>query len=399
MRVAVIATIMFAARGIASAQQRVIPILTALIAAAIVLLCSFPAITSAQSVSSAVASIYRGSANVPTNIPGVYRYPAPPDDFDALGATDEERASYGFPPRPDVRTDPDGYVKWTRAMKVAKVRWTGNLKDMGIASVPGMPARSPLEAAPNISAHPGKVYYYNWSGVANTNSNRVWSDKTSFDIVYSDFNVPVAQQPFGSCDGGADIEVSWNGIDGFVNGDVLQGGSMSQAYCNNGSRTNSYCGWVEWYPSYQILCQFDVNPGDDMYVVTYNVTGGGTNPGNVYIEDLTLQTASSVQLTWIKGPGLVGNSADYIVERPCCSGSKFYPLANYLQNFWASSYSGTPQGNYYAGGQASITYLINMVDDADDQIISFPKAGSAGEGLYSVFFQDDNCAMSGGCAQ
>jgi len=31
-----------------------------------------------------------------------------------------------------------------------------------------------------------------------------------------------------------------------------------------------YCGWVEWYPSYNILCQFDVNPGDDMFVETWD---------------------------------------------------------------------------------------------------------------------------------
>ena len=68
-------------------------------------------------------------------------------------------------------------------------------------------------------------YTTNWSGVGNSNTLTKWNPKTSFDSVYSQFNVPVVQQAFDVCDGGYDWEVTWNGIDGFKNGTVLQGGS------------------------------------------------------------------------------------------------------------------------------------------------------------------------------
>jgi hypothetical protein len=39
-----------------------------------------------------------------------------------------------------------------------------------------------------------------------------------------------------------------------------------------------------------------------------------------------------------------------------------------------------------------------MLDDAGDQFISYPLAGSAGyEGKYAIAFYDENCAYSGGC--
>jgi hypothetical protein len=96
----------------------------------------------------------------------------------------------------------------------------------------------------------------------------------------------------------------------------------------------NYCGWVEWYPSYPILCAFTLYPGDDIYVETYSPSGG-PNEGFVYVEDETTLTYGTFGLTYLGGQPLVGNSAEYIVERPCCRGTNLYPLANYVWNFWA----------------------------------------------------------------
>jgi hypothetical protein len=49
-----------------------------------------------------------------------------------------------------------------------------------------------------------------------------WNAQSSSSYVISVFNVPVAQDAIGFCDGATDWEVSWNGIDGYNNGDVLQ---------------------------------------------------------------------------------------------------------------------------------------------------------------------------------
>jgi hypothetical protein len=73
-----------------------------------------------------------------------------------------------------------------------------------------------------------------------------------------------------------------------------------------------------------------------MYVESYSPLGG-FNEGFVYIEDMTTLTYGTYGLTYVTGPPLVGNSADYIVEHPCCRGSNLYTLANYVWSFWANS--------------------------------------------------------------
>jgi hypothetical protein len=75
------------------------------------------------------ARVIRASAaNVPTNISSIHTYAAPPKGFDPLAATDIERATYGFPARSDKQANPDQYALWERAMNVAKIRWSGELK-------------------------------------------------------------------------------------------------------------------------------------------------------------------------------------------------------------------------------------------------------------------------------
>jgi hypothetical protein len=275
---------------------------------------------------------------VPTNIPGVTTFAAPPAGFDAVHASDEALAAYGLPPRPDATGAPDAYAKWKRAMLTPAKRFTGPLRDMKMTST-----NAKFGPAPKLSAgttgSPTSASSYNWSGVVNTVPGlSSWSSKKSFYYVVSEFNVPVGRQSPESCDGGWDYEVSWNGIDGWSNGDVLQGGSLTAAYCSGSTTSTYYCGWVEWYPSYDILCEFGVNPGDDMYVETYDTSA--TN-GYVFIEDETLGVYGTYNLQPTETPYLVGNSAEYIVERPCCDNGYYDTLADYVMDFWADDYAYT----------------------------------------------------------
>jgi hypothetical protein len=262
-------------------------------------------------------------------------------------------------------------------------------------------AKQPATEA--LSAIPTQWLSYNWSGVANTNSLTSWNNKTSFNFITSVWNVPTAQPPFGACANGITgpfYEVSWNGIDGFSNGDVIQGGSLSTADC---SGNVGYIGWVEWYPSYPILALYcgsgpcPVNAGDDFWVITY-----GANSGYqfVFVEDITQGWGGTLELTWLTGPFLVGGSEEQIVERPCCNGDG-YPLAltNYIYDFFSYSFGYNGKGTqFYAGQQTAATAIITMVDDGNTQDISRVGQGSQGEqGKYSLWFFDENCAQSGGC--
>jgi len=335
----------------------------------------------------AARAIYESSAIISTNVAGVQTFPAPAADFSPIGASDETLAMYGFPPRPDKQNDAQGYALWERAMMRAKKRWSGQLKVHSEAA--SRPAA--LTKAQAVSAGPSVRTSSNWSGVANTNKLTKWNTNSSFASVFSQFTVPVVESPFGACDA-VDWEVTWNGIDGALNSDVLQGGSSSQAFCKNGTTSRTYFAWVEWYPSYSILEAFSVNPGDDMYVETFS-TSGGCNPGTVFVEDETTLQFGTFQLNWKTGPCLVGNSAEIIVERPFGDNNQFYPLANYIWNF-ALSWDFTGKGvKNDPGATTPQTALFQMVDDNDTQVISSATV----EGKESVYFLDEGCAYTGGC--
>jgi hypothetical protein len=339
-----------------------------------------------------LGAIYDASSTVRTNIDGIRTFFAPPAGFDAINETDEALATYGFPPRPNKESDPTSFARWAKAMAASKVRWNGELKHTGAYSRAAARASAPAGA----SATPTTDYYYNWSGFVNTNTLTKYNAKTSFYYVVSDFNVPVVNVP--SCDGGWDWEVSWNGIDGNQDGNaLLQGGSSSAAYCSGTTKVWSYYAWVEWFPAYDIIEEFGVNPGDDLYVETWDTSA---TQGYVYLVDETTGMSGVYGLTPNGGAGLIGNSAEYIVERPCCRSGNYYPLPTYVWDFWANSwadnfltYDEGKATTFYPGATTPATLLVNMVNDQDTEVISAPTA----EGKYGIFFEAEGCTTSGGC--
>lgn len=343
-----------------------------------------------------VQAIFASAPKDATRVKGVEVFADRPKGFNPLTANNHELAMYGLPQRPDKATDPKGYAIWERGMMALKYR-PSDVKAMPYSSTELRPAKGK-------GPTPTSVGSYNWSGFANTNTLKKWSKKASYDEVTSVWNVPNAQPPFGACANnitGPFYEVSWNGIDGFGSGDVVQGGSYSAADCY-GDR--SYIGWVEWYPSYSILELYcgsnpcPVSPGDDFWVVTYGVAGTATQ--SVYVEDITNQWGGTLSLSWVSGPGVIGNSEEWIVERPCCDGSGYpLPLANTIYDFFDYSFGYSGNGvQHFAGSQAASTYDIFMVDDGDTQTIEDATSGTAGyQGKYSIWFNTVGCALSGGC--
>lgn len=246
---------------------------------------------------------------------------------------------------------------------------------------------------------------YNWSGIGNTNHNKVWNNKTSFTQVYSVWSVPAALPAGGApCADGPWWEVTWNGIDGYVSGDVVQGGSSSYWDAGLCGGSVQYYGWVEWYPSYPILALncgnnlCPVSPGDDFFVVTY--ASPGFSNQNVFVDDLTQGWYGTTNLTWQSGPGVVGNVAEYIVERPCCYTDNFFPLSNYIYQFFSYSSANDAAGKqFYPGSASASTAIFTMYADDGSTPISQPvyygTAGNAGK--YSIWWEDGNCAYIGGC--
>jgi hypothetical protein len=357
-----------------------------------------------------VRAIYESAASIPTNVEGIHMFPEPPVGFKPLTASDEELAAYGFPPRPDKTEDPHGYEVWARVMSIPAKRWYGELKPSKAHSTLANRALSrPPAQVLESSATPANEP--NWSGVLNTISGTTFSTKTSFCCVAAEFVVPQPQQAFNGsggniCDGNTDQASFWVGQGGAPGpllgnqNNIAQTGVDILATCNN-SDGGAYA-WMEWFPaaSQQL---FNVSAGDDIYV-SVNVTSSTSGLFNIIDETSQIGQAFHISAPVSDSCGgqceLVGNEAEYIVERPAVGCNTCYtPLANYIWSLWDFARSKTFSKVYhYPGSSSSSTFVISMTDDAGDQIISAPTVGTAGTlGLEGMFVQDEHCARVGGC--
>jgi hypothetical protein len=344
----------------------------------VALLFSFTNLLAAQD--EAARAAYESSATMPTTVQGIRSFPAPPANFNPLTASELTLATYGLPPHPDRAVDPDGYAKWAKAMTHPTKRWDGELKATQIYHQPMKPAKTSAAAAAAATATVSNAASlgnsYNWSGAVNTNTLTKYNPKTSYYYIVSEFNVPVAKQ--ASCDGGWDYGSAWNGIDGFNSGDVLQGGVEFDAYCSGGTTSSFYSAWIEWYPFSETRV-FGVNAGDDIFVETWDTS---STQGYVYLADLTTATSAVYSLAPPSGTSLIGNSAEYVVERPGVNGG-LATLTNYISDFWAldADYNFKLTQNF-PGSTAPATWLLNMLDN-NGNVISVPTV----EGKYGIFFQ------------
>jgi len=391
------------------------------VAAVAVLIASFTIVAAAQREDA--HAILAAAPKINTSVAGVHAFPAPPSGFNPLTATNRELLTYGLPQRPDAAVTSSAYQHWEKAMQALQAcyqqaqvpgRTTSGVR--GAQACHGSDVQAKPYSSREMVSAPGPVALnvdgttaynsFNWSGIANTNKLKAWNKKTSFDEVVSVWNVPVSNHPFGNlpCSEGPWFEVTWNGIDGFNNGDVVQGGTAE--YWDDGGCGGpvEYFGWVEWYPSYSILEIFcggnpcPVGPGDDFEAITFGAQG--TAEQFVFVEDVTQQWSGTFGMTYVTGPGVVGSSAEYIVERPCCNGNNFYPLANYVWEFFDDSFAYDVYGTlFYPGSTSANTAIITMLADDGVTPISYPLFyGTAGnQGRYSIWMTDANCAYSGGC--
>ena len=360
--------------------------------------------------SDALRAIYKRSATIPTNVEGIRAYPTPPSGFDPLAASDEELAAYGIPMRPDKVHEPAEYRQWTRLamlMSNPHARWYGELKPRRVRGNLGTATLSPNgdqnrdQGAVFATSVQGK----GWSGVVNTVSGTTWSKTKSFQWVTGEFNVPYPQQAFSGsgniCDGDTDQASFWVGLGGLTvtgvnlgnQNNIAQAGIDIFAYCGIGTAQGAYA-WVEWFPGASVGL-YSVNAADDIMV---NITNTSATAGSFVVADYTNQTVAGYTITAPPGYKLVGNEAEYIVERPGGDQNTptgLYPLANYIWSFWDFTRSRAFTGTYYYPGNTnSSTYDVSMTDDSGSIIISVP---SIDKGLQNLFVYNQNCSYANGC--
>lgn len=365
----------------------------------------------AKAESDAARAIRSAAANVPTNIANIRTYADAPKGFDPVMASDEELATYGFPPRPDKVANPDHYALWERAMVAAKIRWHGDLKPLpgsGHAMIPNTPAQPGGQAQTQPQTGPTHWSNVAASGINLTNTLTKWSNTSSFNDIWTVISVPVAQIPFGSgscANSGSNdlITYSFAGIGGYIfyspaTGlplwqDAEEGGVIMDINCVFGTTYSAYVAWGSPFGGEV----FSVNPGDLFYT---EVQAHGPNSGSIFVEDLTTLTYNSYA---VGGFTISGNSAQWMVARPCCFNSGnpdgMWPLANTIGIFFdgGAVLNGSHKA-FYPGSQATSTQILTMTNDQFNQNIELVNQGSTGyEGTHGLWFQTTGCAFTPGC--
>jgi len=337
-----------------------------------------------------VANASQAASNqLPTNLPGATTAVAPPSGFDPLTASDEDLATYGFPPRP-AQASP-AYAAWARAMKSSRERIFPQLEVTDIQNTVNRASANPNGRMTNTVG-----YSSNWSGPVSFSGAKSYGT-TSFYYIIGDYVVPIAEQAIGACTGSWDWSSQWVGIDGDGSSDVLQAGIEADALCSGGVTTPYYSAWYEWYvsgcnpannPCNEVRISLPVTAGDDVFVEVWDTT---STQGYAYIVNENTNQYTQVGFKPPAGSGgkLVGNSAEWVVERPTVGGS-LATLTNYTQDFFADSFAYTFGSVLYDPGTTSNT-LLDM-QDSSGCVISYPTT----LGSYGIWFQDENSARFNG---
>jgi hypothetical protein len=147
----------------------------------------------------------------------------------------------------------------------------------------------------------------NWSGYAATGSTY-----TSVSASWV--------QPTGSCTSATRYSSFWVGLDGYNSNSVEQDGTDTD--CSGGRPV--YYGWYEMYPNPSFSFGNTVRAGDTM---SASVTYTATNTYKLVLSDATQGWSVSTTQTLSGAPR---NSAEVIIEAPCCTNSGgILPLANF----------------------------------------------------------------------
>jgi len=322
---------------------------------------------------------------VETNLHGVYAYTQPPAGFDPTKASAADLQLYGYPLRPGADASPKDIAQWNMEVNPALTRIVPRLLPTDIYHRPNS------SLVIDSSKKPKGATSNNWSGYA------LSLKKPAFTAVSGSWIVPPVQQAFGTCSG-TDYSSQWVGIDGFSNAELFQAGSDTNAACSGDVTQTEYYPWIEWLPAAELeILQsnespFPFAPGDYV-VVTVTATdfsGGQSSSGHLLYTDVTQnwQVSAAVTASALGGTFVVGQSAEWIVERPEIGG-EFSTLANYIADPW---FDATAENNKNkisspgnTGGAAS--YSITMVEGGEN--VSFAELF----GTDVLWFFDENSAL------
>lgn len=283
-----------------------------------------------------------------TNLAGATTTADPQTALDPVNSSDADIDAAGFPPRPDQNQDREAYLDWIHMVRSSKARVRPTLQ---ISDPHGL-MRSP-DSAPRAD---GALTSYNWSGYVLNNDATKADDYHAFRKVRADFTVPTASQFSGTCTGGWTFASSWAGLDGAGTPDVLQAGVEADAYCDPNGKDTFYSAWYEWFPDSAVrVTNLPVAPGNEIHV---SVWASDETHGHIFILNYNTGLYTVVNLKAPAGVKLVGNSAEWIVERPGASA-----LSSYVAQFVTGARALDNNGSVFGPGSNGSIKVVMLGDN------------------------------------
>lgn len=315
---------------------------------------------------------------VPTSLPGVYAFRAPPANFDARSASAQELADWGYPPRPNERQGAEAYARWLEEVNPALKR-----------SVPDLVPRRGVYHRPAMNLKISNIgaTSNNWSGFALVPTGGA----PPFYYVTGRWIVPTVKQPPGTCSGGWDNSSQWVGIGGFNDGNLLQAGSATSVFCDVGGNIPEYYPWIEWLPAAELVLYksaatqtlYPFAPGDYLIVTVWSPlaswNSGISTSGQLSFADVTQGWTASLSFTAasLGGSQVTGQSAEWIVERPEIDGT-LSTLADYVADPWWNASAGDLGAVFHGPGtpKTATPYNITMLDGSNADVSHVTLYGS-----------------------
>ncbi len=298
----------------------------------------------------------------PTNDPDAFTFAAPPPGFDPIHATAADLAAYGFPPRPKLFSD--RYAVWARAVSAAKHRIFPDIQPTSRRAEPvGAPRGfARVAGAPSVPTQTSPT----WSGLALANHAGAFGAASLFQI-WGEWNVTRAATAFGtSCGSAMNGYDAWIALDGFGSPDMLASGIGAQV-CPT---PTYYDAWYQWYPAAShVVTNFAVSIGDEVIDVVW-VTGA--NAGQTFMTNITTGAYWGLKITPPQGTALIGNSAEWIMGRPCLALPCAMTMANYGAEYFADTVAFTdinaPAGVGGNGNAQNTPFLFTLLDNNSNPI-------------------------------
>lgn len=231
----------------------------------------------------------------------ILAFSRPPAHFDPTTAEDRLLLAYGYPRRP--LRESALLAEWTDA-----VGRLGTYVEPKFGPRPRLGGSAPGPRPRSVTAGPETSD--NWSGVV----VHAPAGKT-FKWVRGSWTMPKATWTGPNA---ANEISSWVGIDGDGSGDVLQAGVDTSILIDGDLTLVKHYAWIEWFPlsAKPVVESLPVEPGHQVDVL---ICGSG-NRAEIFFSNLTLGIYTSFPIYAPDSTTLLGNSAEWIVERPSENG-------------------------------------------------------------------------------